>query len=110
MGSKSKENIVLDRKHGPIFYNAVRLFDDAKILRKARRYPSSAALAILSLEELGKFLVHDNDFTSWISPRHMREKHQYHHREKQRLAAEALTIFKTENDLDAVMGPAPSKR
>lgn len=90
MGLKSKNKVNPDRKYGPIFYNAVRLFEDAKILRKARRYPSSAALAILSLEELGKSLAYDTDFVDWISPRHRRGGNRQRHREKQRLAAEAL--------------------
>lgn len=34
--------------------NAIRLLEDAKILHKENRYPSAAALAILSIEESGK--------------------------------------------------------
>lgn len=34
--------------------NAIRLFTDAKILFDAERYPSSASLSILSIEESGK--------------------------------------------------------
>jgi AbiV family abortive infection protein len=37
-------------------------------LRKARRYPSAAALAILSFEELGKFISWTEDFSTWVSP------------------------------------------
>ena len=35
-------------------HNARRLFEDAKLLCNARRYPSACALAILSIEEAGK--------------------------------------------------------
>lgn len=34
--------------------NAIRLLEDAQILYKEKRYPSAAALAILSIEESGK--------------------------------------------------------
>jgi HEPN superfamily AbiV-like protein len=39
----------------PIRKNACRLLEDAELLRRHRRYPSAAALAVLSLEEIGKF-------------------------------------------------------
>ena len=35
--------------------NACRLLQDAELLRRHRRYPSATALAVLSLEETGKF-------------------------------------------------------
>lgn len=37
--------------------NARRLLDDAKLLLEARRLPSAAALAILSIEERGKTII-----------------------------------------------------
>jgi AbiV family abortive infection protein len=74
-----------------IFDNAVRLLEDARILRKARRYPSSAALAILSLEELGKFLINCEQFSEEIRPLPPPKKNRpYTHKQKQRLAGEAL--------------------
>jgi len=77
--------------HVAVLHNAVRLLEDARILRKARRYPSSAALAILSLEELAKFLALNEDFTDWISPKHrLRGRRRYDHRQKQKLSAQAL--------------------
>ena len=55
----------LGRQHGgwledlaradPRLRNACRLLQDAELLRRHRRYPSAAALAVLSLEEIGKF-------------------------------------------------------
>ncbi len=69
--------------------NAIRLLEDARILRKARRYASCAALAVLSLEELGKFLAHEEAFITWISSRHP-QKGRLTHKQKQKLEAEAL--------------------
>ena len=40
--------------------NALRLLDDAKLLMEAGRYPSAAALAILSIEERGKVIILKN--------------------------------------------------
>jgi len=40
-----------------ILNNAKTLLDDAKILRTNRRYASALGLAVLSLEELGKFVI-----------------------------------------------------
>ena len=37
--------------------NAYRLWEDAKLLFDARRYPSSLALSVLSLEESGKYYI-----------------------------------------------------
>lgn len=37
--------------------NALRLIEDAKLLAKAKRFPSAAALAILAMEERGKVLI-----------------------------------------------------
>jgi AbiV family abortive infection protein len=37
--------------------NARRLFDDAKLLFEARRFPSACSLAILSVEESGKLAI-----------------------------------------------------
>lgn len=37
--------------------NALRLLDDARLLLEARRFPSAAALAILSMEERGKTII-----------------------------------------------------
>jgi AbiV family abortive infection protein len=80
--------------HGPVLKNAARLLEDARILRKSRRYPSATALAILSLEEVGKFRTLDEDFIFWNSRIHKRamspRKHLYTHKSKQKAAAEAL--------------------
>src|ERR1700733_16072894 len=45
-----------NRANGHLFDNSLRLLEDAKILFKHKRFPSAAALAILSLEEFGKFV------------------------------------------------------
>jgi AbiV family abortive infection protein len=78
-----------DSEGHPVYVNAIRLLEDAQVLRKSRRYASCAALVVLSLEELGKFLVQEELFRDSISPRH-RRKIRHSHKEKQRLAAEAL--------------------
>jgi AbiV family abortive infection protein len=76
--------------NGPILQNAIRLLEDAQLLRKAQRYPSCAALAVLSLEELGKFIAEHDRLIDWISPRHQRGQRRLNHKQKQMLAAEAL--------------------
>ena len=40
--------------------NALRLLDDARLLLEAERFPSAAALAILSMEERGKVIILKN--------------------------------------------------
>jgi AbiV family abortive infection protein len=76
--------------NSPILQNAIRLLEDAQLLRKAQRYPSCAALAVLSLEELGKFAVEHNGLIEWISPRYEQGQRRLGHKQKQMLAAEAL--------------------
>lgn len=43
-----------------VYYNAARLFIDACVLYEARAYPSSYALAILAMEEVGKVQMLDH--------------------------------------------------
>ncbi len=45
----------------PIAYNAMRLYEDAKLLFDAGRFPSSLSLSVLSLEETGKFYMLKHD-------------------------------------------------
>ncbi|MES0061458.1 AbiV family abortive infection protein [Mesorhizobium sp. M0041] len=70
----------------PIILNAIRLFDDACVLRKERRYASATALAILSIEEIGKFTLNHTHFRSRVPTRVSRER-KFTHREKQWAAA-----------------------
>jgi AbiV family abortive infection protein len=91
MAPSRKIGVLEETSHIPILNNAVRLLEDARLLRKARRYPSSAALAILSLEELGKFRAHNRDMANWNS--RMRRSvgaHRYNHKQKQKIAAQAI--------------------
>lgn len=91
--------------YAPIFDNAFRLLEDAQILRRSRRYPSAAALAILSLEELGKFLIHHEAFASWITaPELPKPGRPRSHKQKQRSAAEALTWVMDINDIETLIG------
>jgi AbiV family abortive infection protein len=92
IGDSTKRSITkLAGLHEPIVKNALRLFDDAQLLRKAHRYPSCAALAILSLEELGKFLGEREEFIDRSSPKHkLGQNRLYSHKQKQQLAAKAL--------------------
>jgi len=50
---------MLSRLKTDVYINAVRLFVDSCILFQYHSYPSSFALAILSLEELGKLEMVD---------------------------------------------------
>jgi AbiV family abortive infection protein len=90
----SRETAFAQSSHDPVLSNAVRLLEDARILRKSRRYPSATALAILSLEELGKFRALNEDLIFWISRGEKRtepgRQHLYGHKRKQNTAAEAL--------------------
>jgi hypothetical protein len=43
--------------YAPVIMNALSLLDDAKSIRKHRRYATATALAVLSLEEVGKFML-----------------------------------------------------
>lgn len=65
--------------------NAQRLLHDARILRSFRRYPSTAALAILCLEEVAKF-VDMNRAVFGCGPLSDRRSHTAKHR----LASETL--------------------
>lgn len=55
----------VDRMGVLAFENAIRLHDDSILLFKNHSYPSSFALSVLALEELGKYL-HLEDFV-WYS-------------------------------------------
>jgi AbiV family abortive infection protein len=68
--------------------NANRLLEDARLLRQHRRYPSAVALAILSLEEMGKFWK-----TSELndrSPESIKPTKKLTHQQKQDAAARIL--------------------
>lgn len=80
--------IAWGERHSPILINAIRLLDDASVLRKARRYASATALAVLSLEETGKFLLlHDHFKDRIIRPTGGKSNSSFTHRQKQRAAA-----------------------
>src|SRR5882757_6399413 len=91
---RSRQTTFAHSSHFPILSNAVRLLEDARILRKSRRYPSATALAILSLEEIGKFRTLNEDFIFWNSRGQTQtepgRRHRYEHKRKQKAAAEAL--------------------
>ncbi|MGR9200178.1 AbiV family abortive infection protein [Rhizobium leguminosarum] len=72
----------------PIIFNAIRLFDDACVLRKDQKYASATALAILGIEEVGKFVLTHEHFRSRAQSRGPRERNaKFTHREKQWAAA-----------------------
>lgn len=50
----------IEKLKSETYLNAVRLFSDACLLYQNRAYPSAYALAILSLEELGKLEMIDH--------------------------------------------------
>jgi AbiV family abortive infection protein len=56
------ELIKLAGKHEPIVATAIRLLDDAKLLRKSKRYPTATAMAVLSMEEVGKLVLYHDAF------------------------------------------------
>ena len=91
---QSRQSAMERSTYAAVLGNAVRLLEDARILRKSRRYPSATALAILCLEEIGKFRILDKDFAFWNLRVHKHpdagRKQPYAHKGKQKAAAEAL--------------------
>ena len=61
------ELVELSGRQSPILLNATRLLDDARVLRKQRRYASATALAVLSIEEVGKFVMTHPHFASDVA-------------------------------------------
>jgi AbiV family abortive infection protein len=57
--------------------NARRLFEDAKLLSEHGRYPSAAAIAILSMEEVGKYHVYrwKHQDPEWTTDRRFPPRH-----------------------------------
>jgi AbiV family abortive infection protein len=62
----------------PLLRNSLRLFKDAKLLFDNERYPSAAVLAILSFEELGKFLAEIGFAVSPSLEKRLHQKKQEH--------------------------------
>lgn len=79
-------------RYAPILFNAVRLLDDAKILRVERRYASAIGLAVLSLEETGKFVLSHDHFNEAVpSPVRRKGGSAFTHKQKQRAAAKMVS-------------------
>jgi AbiV family abortive infection protein len=62
----------------PVLANAFRLFQDAAVLFEIQRWPSAVVLALLALEEIGKFLL-----TKWKASDASLAQLLNHHRSKQ---------------------------
>jgi hypothetical protein len=57
-GTRSRGEWLLElREANPILNNVIDLLADARALRAGQRYPTATALAVLSLEETGKYLA-----------------------------------------------------
>lgn len=82
-----------------ILENAERLLEDARILRKHRRYASTVAFAILCLEEVAKF-VSLND--AQLSNGHLSNK--VDHKEKHRFMGKYLAGDLTLHEVSAILG------
>jgi AbiV family abortive infection protein len=79
-------------RYAPILQNAARLLDDASVLRRETRLASATALAILSLEETGKFALCHECFRGTISrPKRRGPNSPFSHREKQRAAGQVVS-------------------
>src|SRR3954449_4748410 len=81
--------------------NAERLFEDAKVLRKSRKYASAVGLAILNLEEAGKLVMRIGGIGS-------RRKSSIYsqtrsHKLKQRMAASAVIATMASQDIDSIL-------
>ena len=87
-GSKTGEDLTrMTERYGAeiILSNATTLLEDAKILRKSRRYARALGLAVLSIEELGKFII---SARPWEVPNTRNAVRL--HKQKQRAAGNAV--------------------
>jgi AbiV family abortive infection protein len=81
--------------------NAERLLDDAKVLRKSRKYASAVGLAVLSLEEAGKLVMR----VGGLGPprRPPIQGRARSHKLKQKMAASALIASMANADVDSIL-------
>lgn len=89
--TKRERTLRLAGSYAPIVQRAFRLHDDATLLRASRKYPSATALAVLSMEEVGKLMLHHEAFEDHRSkaadmPSHPTRSHS----KKQKLTAGLL--------------------
>ncbi|MDF0664360.1 MULTISPECIES: AbiV family abortive infection protein [unclassified Rhizobium] len=100
----SEDIVYLGGHQAPIFLNAIRLLDDARVLRKQRRYASATALAVLSIEEVGKFVLTHPYFRSEITARRPGGRNaKFSHREKQWAAAQMVQGFMGIHEIGALI-------
>lgn len=101
------ELVELSGHQAPILLNGVRLLDDARVLRKQRRYASATALAVLSIEEVGKFVMTHPHFASNVAAIKVRGRNaKLDHRSKQWAAAHVLRGFMGVDEVDALVNLA----
>jgi AbiV family abortive infection protein len=81
--------------------NAERLLEDAKVLRKSRKYASAVGLAVLSLEEAGKLVMRIGGLGPPGRPPIQGQARL--HKLKQRMAASALIASMANGDVDNVL-------
>lgn len=99
----ANELVHLGGHQAPIFLNAIRLLDDARVLRKQRRYASATALAVLSIEEVGKFVIIHPHFGSNLSTPGLRSRNaKLDHRAKQWAAARMVQGLMGIDEIDAL--------
>lgn len=104
----SEDDIKLwDTISSSILLNAIRLLDDARALRLQRRYASATALAVLSLEEVGKYALVHPAFRQWLgSTTEKRTTAQFTHKQKQHACAEVIKMVLPFPDLMQLVGIA----
>jgi AbiV family abortive infection protein len=91
------------KRNAHILLNGVRLLDDARVLRTERRYASATALAVLSLEETGKFALLHEDFHSWVTPISVRKRGaSFTHKQKQNAAAQMVKLVLAFDDIETL--------
>jgi AbiV family abortive infection protein len=84
--------------------NAIKLLHDAQLLRRHRRYASATALAILSIEESGKFLAHETEVLNiGRSPITQKKNHALRHKTKQKLSAHAIISMMPLSDITKIL-------
>lgn len=74
----------------PIAASALRLLEDARVLRAARGYASAAGIAVLALEEVGKLVLHHTAFEEIRRTNPKIKGNVRDHRQKQKIVTELL--------------------
>lgn len=102
--ASSKKWVLELKQFDPILENAARLLEDARLLRTYQRYPSATALAVLSLEETGKYLLSSGEFGAVPNVSAQKSLRGPNHKQKQEAAARMLIDTFGIDQIEALVG------